>query len=75
MDWGSMGPGEEWVNSAAHEPEPGKTQERSKSVNSHWFGSEWEVWLHADRERETEEVDGQTLCDISCLTNKSSLNE
>ncbi|XP_075904483.1 tumor protein D53 isoform X4 [Nelusetta ayraudi] len=23
VDWGSMGPGEEWVNSAAHEPERG----------------------------------------------------
>lgn len=26
VDWGSMGPGEDWVNSAAHEGEQGKTQ-------------------------------------------------
>lgn len=26
MDWGSMGPGEEWVNSATREGEQGKTQ-------------------------------------------------
>lgn len=26
VDWGSMGPGEEWVNSATHEGEQGKTQ-------------------------------------------------
>lgn len=26
VDWGSVGPGEEWVNSAKHEGEQGKTQ-------------------------------------------------
>lgn len=62
MDWGSMGPGEEWVNSAAHEPERGKTQERSKSV------SDTLVWFRVAIGKcgctgETEEVDGQTLCD------------
>lgn len=41
MDLGGMGPGEEWVNSAAHEPMPGKTRERS--VDSPWFGTGWQV--------------------------------